>query len=132
MTSLVPTRLQAVPTINYYDLYIPSNPFKSLADNTIPAIVVFSLFLGISLVNIKNKEQFLNPACILLEALNKITKSIVAYLPIGIFAIAAASAGTLQADDFEKLEIYFVVYITTALILSFWVIPFFYQYHYSF
>ena len=118
-------QITAVPTINYYDLYIPSNPFKSLADNTIPAIVVFSLFLGISLVNIKNKEQFLNPACILLEALNKITKSIVAYLPIGIFAIAAASAGTLQADDFEKLEIYFVVYITTALILSFWVIPFF-------
>ena len=118
-------QITAVPKINYYDLYIPSNPFKSLANNTVPAIVVFSLFLGISLVNIKNKEQFLNPACIVLEALNKITKSIVKYLPIGIFAIAAASAGTLQPDDFEKLEIYFVVYIATALILSFWVIPFF-------
>lgn len=113
------------PTINYYDLYIPSNPFKSLADNTVPAIVVFSLFLGVSLVNIKDKEQFLSPARILLEALNKITKSIVKLLPIGIFAISAASAGTLQPDDFEKLEIYFIVYIATALILSFWVIPFF-------
>ncbi|NOR81824.1 MAG: cation:dicarboxylase symporter family transporter [Methyloprofundus sp.] len=118
-------QITAIPKIDYYDLYIPSNPFKSLANNTVPAIVVFSLFLGISLVNIKNKEQFLNPAGILLEALNNITKSIVSYLPIGIFAISAASAGTLQADDFEKLEIYFVVYITTALILSFWVIPFF-------
>lgn len=86
---------------------------------------MFSLFVGISLVNIKNKEQFLDPACVVLEALNKITKGIVKYLPIGIFAIAAASAGTLQPDDFEKLEIYFVVYIATALILSFWVIPFF-------
>ncbi len=118
-------QITATPKINYYDLYIPSNPFKSLADNTVPAIVVFSLFLGIALVNIKNKEHFLQPASIILEALNKITKSIVKYLPIGIFAISAASAGTLQPDDFEKLEIYFTVYITTALILSFWVLPFF-------
>ncbi|NOQ17122.1 MAG: cation:dicarboxylase symporter family transporter [Methyloprofundus sp.] len=119
------TQITAVPAINYYDLYIPSNPFKSLANNTIPAIVVFSLFLGIALVNVNNKEQFLNPALILLEALNKITKSIVAYLPIGIFAISAASAGTIQPADFEKLEIYFTVYIITALVLSFWVMPFF-------
>lgn len=118
-------QITAVPKIDYYDLYIPSNPFKSLADNTVPAIVVFSLFLGIALVNVKNKEQFLNPASIMLEALNKITKKIVTFLPIGIFAISAASAGTLQPDDFEKLEIYFVVYITTAVILSFWIIPFF-------
>ena len=97
-------QISAPPTINYYDLYIPSNPFKSLADNTVPAIVVFSLFMGISLVNIKGKEQFLTPAIIVLEALNKITKTIVVYLPIGIFAIAAASAGTLQPEDFEKLE----------------------------
>jgi len=114
-----------VPPINYFDLYIPSNPFKALSNSTVPAIVVFSLFLGISLVNIKNKEQFINPASILLKALSKITKSIVVYLPIGIFAISAASAGTLQPEDFEKLEIYFTVYIATALILSFWVIPFF-------
>lgn len=119
------TQIALVPEINYYDLYIPSNPFKSLADNTIPAIVVFSLFLGIALVNVKNKEQFINPALVLLEALSKITKSIVVYLPIGIFAISAASAGTLQADDFAKLEIYFIVYILTAVILSFWVLPFF-------
>lgn len=119
------TQITAVPEINYYDLYIPSNPFKSLAENTVPAIVVFSLFLGISLVNIENKALFLDPATVLLKALNKITKSIVGFLPIGIFAISAASAGTLQPDDFEKLEIYFIVYIATALILSFWVIPFF-------
>ena len=41
------TQIAVVPEINYYDLYIPSNPFKSLADNTVPAIVVFILFLGI-------------------------------------------------------------------------------------
>ncbi|WP_428353772.1 cation:dicarboxylate symporter family transporter [Methyloprofundus sp.] len=118
-------QIATLPEVNYYELYIPSNPFKSLANNTIPAIVVFSLLLGIALVNIKDKQQFLQPAIILLEAFSKITKTIVKFLPIGIFAIAAASAGTLQADDFEKLEIYFVVYISTALILSFWVIPFF-------
>jgi len=119
------SQIASISKINYLDLYIPSNPFKSLADNTVPAIVVFSLFLGIALVDIKNKEQFINPSLILLKALNKITKKIVTLLPIGIFAISAAAAGTLQPDDFEKLGIYFIVYITTALILSFWVMPFF-------
>lgn len=118
-------QIATAPAINYYDLYIPSNPFKALSESTVPAIVVFSLFLGIALVNVKKKEQFINPALILLEALNKITKGIIVYLPVGIFAISAASAGTMQADDFAKLEIYFIVYIFTAIILSFWIIPFF-------
>ncbi len=119
------SQIITAPKINYLDLYIPSNPFKSLADNTVPAIVVFSLFLGIALVDIKNKEQFITPSLILLKALNKITKKIIVFLPIGIFAISAAAADTLQGDDFEKLGIYFIVYISTALILSFWIMPFF-------
>jgi Na+/H+-dicarboxylate symporter/ABC-type amino acid transport substrate-binding protein len=119
------TQISVLPEINYYDLYIPSNPFKSLADNTIPAVVVFSLFLGIALVNVKNKEQIINPALVMLNALSKITKSIVVFLPVGIFAISAASAGTTQAEDFAKLEIYFIVYVLTATVLSFWIIPFF-------
>lgn len=119
------TQISVMPEINYYDLYIPSNPFKSLADNTIPAVVVFSLFLGIALVNVKNKEHLINPALVMLNALSKITKSIVVYLPVGIFAISAASAGTTQAEDFAKLEIYFIVYVLTATVLSFWIIPFF-------
>jgi len=119
------TQITEAPPINYYELYIPSNPFHSLANNIVPAIVVFSLLLGVALVNIKEKQQFLQPAIVLLQAFNKITKGVVRFLPIGIFAISAASAGTMQADDFAKLEIYFVIYISTALILSFWVIPFF-------
>lgn len=87
--------------------------------------MVFSLLLGISLVTIKEKQQFLNPAAVLLEAFNKITKGIVRFLPMGVFAISASAAGTIAADDFEKLQIYFAVYIVTALILSLWVIPFF-------
>jgi len=113
------------PAINYYDLYIPSNPFKSLSDSMVPAIVVFSLLSGGALIGVENKQVLLEPISILIEALNKITKIIVRYLPIGIFAISAASAGTIQPEDFEKLEVYFIVYIGTALILSFWVIPFF-------
>ncbi|MCF7971534.1 MAG: cation:dicarboxylase symporter family transporter [Methylococcaceae bacterium] len=119
------SQIAEIPPVNYFDLYIPSNPFKSLSENTIPAIVVFSLLLGISLVTIKEKQQFLNPARVLLEAFNKITKGIACFLPIGVFAISASAAGTIAADDFEKLQIYFTVYIVTALILSFWIIPFF-------
>jgi len=113
------------PELNYYDLYIPSNPFKSLSESAVPAVVVFSLLLGAALITVKNKNDVLTPAKVLLEALSSITKKIIKVLPFGIFAITAAAAGTIQMDDFEKLQVYFLVYISSALLLSLWILPFF-------
>ena len=43
------TTLREAP-IDWLDLYIPSNPFRSLANNVVPAVVVFSILLGIALL----------------------------------------------------------------------------------
>lgn len=48
-------------TVNYYDLYIPSNPFKSLTEASIPAIVTFSILLGVVLIGIEEKHKVLQP-----------------------------------------------------------------------
>lgn len=113
------------PAVNYFDQYIPSNPFRSLSETIVPAIVVFSLFLGIAIIDIGNKDMFLNPARVLLKAFTNINSAVIKILPLGIFVIAAAAAGTIQAEEFEKLQIYFLVFIISSLVLSFWVLPFF-------
>jgi Na+/H+-dicarboxylate symporter len=55
-TSLV---TEAAP-IDFLGLYIPSNPFHALANNVIPSVVVFSIFLGVALIGTDRKQALLD------------------------------------------------------------------------
>ena len=43
------------PDFNFIDLYIPANPFNALANNVVPAVVLFSLILGIALIGVERR-----------------------------------------------------------------------------
>jgi ABC-type amino acid transport substrate-binding protein len=43
--------------------------------------------------------------------------------PYGVFAITASAAGTINVSDLGRLQVYVVVYVALALILSLWVVP---------
>jgi Na+/H+-dicarboxylate symporter len=58
--------------IDFLDLFIPTNPFHSLADNLIPGVVVFSIFVGIAFIGIKGKESFLDDLGVLSAALGRV------------------------------------------------------------
>jgi Na+/H+-dicarboxylate symporter len=47
------------PPFNFVDLYIPSNPFYSLANNIVPAVVLFSVLLGVALIGVERKQLLL-------------------------------------------------------------------------
>lgn len=113
----------AVIEFNPLDLYIPANPFHSMANTIIPAVVLFSAALGIALIGIPEKDALLDGFKVLIEALTKVTKFVVALTPIGVFAIVAVAAGTMTLAEIQKLEVYFVVYIAAALYLALWLIP---------
>ena len=49
------TLVERRPPFNLVDLFIPSNPFYSLANNIVPAVVLFSVFLGVALVGAVEK-----------------------------------------------------------------------------
>ena len=109
--------------VNFIDLYIPANPFGSLADNVVPAVVLFSILVGVALIGIPEKQVITKPLSILSEALMKISKYIVYLTPIGVFAIAASAAGTMTVAEFGKLQVYFVVFLLGALLLTFSILP---------
>lgn len=48
---------------------------------------------------------------------------IVKLLPAGIYVISATAAGTTAAEDFSKLQIYLLVFMLSALLLTFWILP---------
>jgi len=49
------TLIEERPPFDFLSLYIPSNPFYSLANNIVPAVVLFSSFLGVALMGIERK-----------------------------------------------------------------------------
>jgi len=109
--------------IDWIDLYIPSNPFRSLSNNLVPAVVVFAVLLGIALVGIPDKERVLAPVRLASDLLGRAGNMLVALTPIGIFAIAGHAAGTLRLEEFERLQGYLLVAIGMYLILALWILP---------
>ncbi|WP_028773950.1 cation:dicarboxylate symporter family transporter [Shewanella waksmanii] len=117
------TALEDPKSVNILDLYIPSNPFFSLSNSYIPAIVLFCVATGIALISIDDKESLLKPMQLLGASFNKVTQYIVTMMPIGIFAMTAATAGTMDFDEFQKLQVYFAAHVVMTGLLTYWVLP---------
>ena len=118
-TSLVSER----EAIDFIDLYIPTNPFNALANAVVPAVVLFSIAVGVALIGIKKKRTFIEALEPFAEALTRVTMFVVRLTPIGVFAIAASAAGTLSLAQFERLQVYIVIYSVAATLLTFWTLP---------
>ncbi len=118
-TSLVETP----PKVDFLSLYIPSNPFYSMANNIVPAVVLFSILLGVALMGIKDKEVLLKCLSTTSDALVKITAIIVKLTPIGVFAISAAAAGTMTIAYLGRLQVYLVSFNLAVLLLTFGILP---------
>ena len=117
------SQVEEAKPVDFLKLYIPANPFASLANAVMPAIVVFSALIGVALIGVKNKQSLLEPLAALAEALMAVTGFIARLAPYGVFALAASAAGTLNLEELERLQVYAVVYMTMAIILSLWVLP---------
>ena len=108
---------------NVLDLYVPSNIFYSLSNNLVPAVVLFSIFMGVALISVPDKSTVLPIFDGLSEALSKINAMIVRLTPYGIFAIAAAAAGTMTIEELGRVQVYLITYIALALVITFWIFP---------
>jgi len=105
------------------DLYVPSNIFYSLSNNLVPAVVLFSIFMGVALISVDNKTNILSTFDALSDALARINGQIVKLTPYGIFAIAAAAAGTMTIEELGRVQVYLVTYIALAMLITFWIFP---------
>ena len=109
--------------IDLLGLYIPTNPFHSLANSVIPAVVLFSIAVGTALMNVPGKESVIDLLAVFTTALMRVNRFVVKLTPLGVFALAASAAGTLTLEEFSRLQAYLITYILTALLLTFWILP---------
>jgi Na+/H+-dicarboxylate symporter/ABC-type amino acid transport substrate-binding protein len=115
--------VQKPPPFDFVGLYIPSNPFNSLANNIVPAVVLFSVLLGVALIGIERKKVLLDVLGVASATIARATRFIVQLTPYGIFALAATAAGTLHLEQVERIQLYLITYIAISLLVSLWVLP---------
>jgi Na+/H+-dicarboxylate symporter/ABC-type amino acid transport substrate-binding protein len=117
------TMLERAPPLDLVDLYIPANPFFALANTIVPAVVLFSVAVGLALAGVADKQALLQVLNTTVETLARVMRTVTRLTPIGLFAIAATTAGTLHLDDASRLQIYLVAYAVFALLLALWILP---------
>ncbi len=105
------------------ELYVPSNPFKAMADGVVPALVLFCSAVGLALINVPGKATLLASLQALEHAVVGVTRFVLALTPIGVFAIAASVAGTMDPESFVRLEVYFAAFAVASLLLAFVALP---------
>jgi Na+/H+-dicarboxylate symporter/ABC-type amino acid transport substrate-binding protein len=109
--------------IDWVNLYIPSNPFYALANNVVPAVVVFAILAGVALMGMKDKDALLKPLAVFNAAMGRVGSMVAKTTPFGIFAIAGHTAATMRLEEFERLQGFLLLYAGFACLLTFWLLP---------
>jgi Na+/H+-dicarboxylate symporter/ABC-type amino acid transport substrate-binding protein len=108
---------------NFLDYFIPENPFRSFAEGTVPAIVVFSIFIAAALLRVRRNEALMRNFVNMQEASAVIIAWITRLSPIGVFALTAATAGVQTLSYFREVQYYYYAYFFSAIIISVVIIP---------
>ena len=117
------SQIKDQPPVDFLRLYIPSNVFYALSNAIVPAVVVFSILLGVALIQVPGKDRLLDGLSTIGEALMRVTGFIGRLAPYGVFAITGAAAGTIDVEELARLQVYLVLHSALALLLSLWVLP---------
>jgi Na+/H+-dicarboxylate symporter len=117
------TLVQPPPSVDFVSLYVPANPFHSLANNVVPAVVLFSVILGVALMGVPRKETLIESLGVLEEALARANRFMVRLTPYGVFAIAAHAVGTIDVQQLTRVRVYLIAYGAMAVFLALYLLP---------
>lgn len=99
--------------VDFAGLYIPSNPFYALANNLVPAVVLFSIAVGAAMIGIERKDRLIDGISLVIDALT----------PLGVFSIMASASDTMSFVEFQWLGVYIFSYIALSIVMSLWILP---------
>jgi Na+/H+-dicarboxylate symporter/ABC-type amino acid transport substrate-binding protein len=108
--------------IDFVQLFIPANPFHSLANNIVPAVVLFCIAVGTAVMTLKNKTSILGHLDFLTTALARVNGYLVKLTPVGVFAIVASISGTMHPEDLISLKAYVIINTVVSLVLGYGVL----------
>jgi Na+/H+-dicarboxylate symporter/ABC-type amino acid transport substrate-binding protein len=117
------SQISESPPLDLIELFIPSNPFHSLSEGLMPAIVLFCLLFGFALIGDERNKHFVDELKGLSPTLYKVTSLLLKIAPVGIFAITANTAGTITIPQLLQIQVFFVSTVVLSTILVLLVLP---------
>ena len=118
-----PSLLQAPEQLNLLNLFIPINPFSAYAQTQIPAVVLFSLALGIALIAVPQRQQLIDVLDRIAAALLGISSFVARFTPLGVLAITASTTQLVAGPQLPRLLVYLVLLSGVALLFALLVLP---------
>ncbi|WP_197231421.1 cation:dicarboxylate symporter family transporter [Novipirellula artificiosorum] len=118
-----PEQDAAQQSFDFNTTFIPTNVFRAISNEYVPAIVVFCLFLGIALMRVPGKEKLVDLMEILNAGIGRINSFLVRLAPLGLFALSAAASGTIRLDEFSRLQAYLILFTLACVIAAFAALP---------
>ncbi len=117
------TQVSGAEETDLISLFIPSNIFTSLAEGLMPAIVLFCFLLGWALIGDVRNRPFIDLLKSLESALSKITRLLMAIVPLGVFAITAVTFGSVTLPQLLQIQVYYVSAVVLCLVLVLLILP---------
>lgn len=110
---------------SFAEQFIPTNPFNSLANSYVPAVVIFFTCLGIAIIGVKEKKAFLETMKTLLYGLLKLNSFMVNLVPFIVFAFTANMVGnsTITASKLVEFQVFLIPAFLGCFMAYFFVIP---------
>ncbi len=105
------------------DYFIPANPFSAMAQQSVPAVVLFSIAVGIAIIGMEKKARILESIEMARDVIVELSGIVIRFTPYGVFAITAAAAGTMSVDELKGIYIFIIMLTVMALFLTFWAFP---------
>ena len=117
------TLLQEREPFDFLNLYIPTNPFYSLANNVVPAVVLFSIVVGAALIGVPDKGPLLDRARH--RRPGRLEGDELRRGPDADRRVRdrRGRRGDAEPRRAARLQVYLVSYVGVSLLLSLWVLP---------
>lgn len=103
---------------------IPDNPFSSLANGDMLAVIIFGLLVGIILAKLKEETQVVNEFFVQAnKIMMEMTRIVMKFAPIGIFCLMAKTFAGLGFDGLLPLAKYIMCVLLGLAVQAFIVYP---------
>ena len=108
---------------SFIDLFVPQNIFVALSRNDVPAVVAFFVAFGFAIQRVDKKATLIEAIEVIRRGSLAIWSWVVYLAPIGVFALFASTAGSIEPQAAEELAIYVSLFFIGVLILTIWIVP---------
>ena len=103
--------------------FIPTNVFRSLSLEYVPAVVLFCVFFGVALMLVPGKQPLLDFLDVGSASISRINLFLVRLAPLGLFTLSAAAAGTMHIEELHRLQAYLIMFVIACLAAAFCILP---------